>query len=81
MWHEGFFSTDFQFIVIRRARSVFGTVREDTEGRVKLDALNRKPRWFGFSPQLLIGYVKRDSTLEINRYDRLYSRVGLSTSF
>lgn len=59
----------------------FGTVREDTEGRLELDALNRKLRWFGFSPQLLIGYVKRDSTLEINRYDRLYSRVGLSTSF
>lgn len=59
----------------------FGKVRRDTEGRVEIDVLNRKLRWLGFSPQLLVGYVKRDSTLEINRYHRMYSRVGLSTSF
>jgi hypothetical protein len=59
----------------------FGKVRKDTETRLEVDVLNRKLRWRGFSPQLLVGYVKQDSTLEINRYDRLYSRVGLSTTF
>ncbi|MBW6495016.1 MAG: DUF560 domain-containing protein [Burkholderiaceae bacterium] len=59
----------------------FGLVRKDTEGRVELDVLNRKIRWWGFSPQLMFGYVKRQSNLEIYRYDRTYSRVGLSTSF
>jgi hypothetical protein len=59
----------------------FGLARKDTEGRVELDVLNRKIRWWGFSPQLMFGYVKRESNLEIYRYDRTYSRVGLSTSF
>lgn len=59
----------------------FGLARKDTEGRVELDVLNRIIRWWGFSPQLMFGYVKRESNLEIYRYDRTYSRVGLSTSF
>jgi outer membrane protein len=59
----------------------FGLARKDTEGRIELDVLNRKVRWRGFSPQLMFGYVKRESNLEIYRYDRAYSRVGLSSSF
>jgi tetratricopeptide (TPR) repeat protein len=59
----------------------FGEVRKDTEGRVELIVANRKLRWAGFSPLLTVGYVERDSTLEINRYDRLYGRVGLTTVF
>ena len=59
----------------------FGLERKDIEGRVELEILNRKIRWRGFSPQLMVGYVKRDSNLEIYRYDRIYSRIGLSTSF
>lgn len=59
----------------------FGRVRADTEGRVELSVANRKLRWYGFSPLLTVGYVQRDSTLEINSYDRLYSRVGFTTLF
>lgn len=59
----------------------FGVARKDTEGRVEVDLLNRKLRWLGFSPQLMVGYVKRDSNLELYRYDRVYSRIGLSTSY
>lgn len=59
----------------------FGAVREDTEGRAELSVTNRKLRWNGLTPILTIGYVERDSTLEINRYDRLYGRVGLATVF
>jgi len=56
-------------------------VRQDTEGRVEVDLLNRKLRWMGFSPQLMVGYVKRDSNLELYRYDRVYSRIGMSTAY
>jgi hypothetical protein len=35
----------------------FGLARKDTEGRVELDVLNRKIRWWGFSPQRMFGYV------------------------
>lgn len=59
----------------------FGLARKDTEGRIVFDVLNRKIRWRGFSPQLMSGYVKRDSNLGIYRYDRAYSRVGLSSTF
>lgn len=59
----------------------FGVVRKDNEGRVEVDLLNRKLRWLGFSPQLMVGYVKRDSNLELYRYDRIYSRIGMSTAY
>lgn len=59
----------------------FGAVRKDTEGRVELSATNRKLRWNGFTPLATVGYVQRDSTLEINSYNRLYGRVGLTTLF
>lgn len=59
----------------------FGEVRKDTEGRVELSVANRTLRWAGFTPLLTVGYVERNSTLEINRYDRLYGRVGLTTVF
>jgi outer membrane protein len=59
----------------------FGAVRKDTEGRVELILGNRKLRWYGVSPLVTVGYVQRNSTLEINSYDRLYGRVGLTTLF
>jgi hypothetical protein len=59
----------------------FGRARRDAEGRMELEVLNRKLRWTGFSPQLLVGYVKRASNLDLYAYDRFYSRIGLSTSF
>lgn len=59
----------------------FGRVRTDTEGRMELSVANRKLRWYGFSPLLTVTYVQRESTLDIHSYDRLYSRVGLTTLF
>ena len=59
----------------------FGAVRKDTEGRAELSVANRKLRWYGFTPLATVGYVQRDSTLEINSYNRLYGRVGLTTLF
>jgi len=59
----------------------FGEVRKDTEGRAEVSVTNRKLRWNGFTPIVTMGYVERDSTLEINRYDRLYGRVGVTTLF
>lgn len=59
----------------------FGEIRRDTEGRIELILGNRKLRWHGVSPLMTIGYIQRESTLEINSYNRLYGRIGLTTLF
>jgi hypothetical protein len=59
----------------------FGEIRGDTESRIELILGNRKLRWHGVSPLLTIGYLQREATLEINSYNRLYGRVGLTTLF
>ena len=59
----------------------FGETRRDKEARFEVDLLNRKLKLWAFSPKLLIGYVKRDSNLELYSYDRVYVRAGLSTEF
>jgi outer membrane protein len=59
----------------------FGETRHDKEGRIELDVLNRKIKLWAFSPRLLVGYVKRNSSIELYTYDRTYVRVGLSTEF
>ena len=59
----------------------FGETRRDKEARVEIDVLNRKLKFWAFSPKILMGYVKRDSNLELYSYDRVYVRAGLSTEF
>jgi tetratricopeptide (TPR) repeat protein len=59
----------------------FGITRHEKEVRVELDVLNRKLKFLAFSPKLLLGYVQRDSNLELYSYQRWYGRVGLSTEF
>jgi tetratricopeptide (TPR) repeat protein len=59
----------------------FGLQRRDTEGRIEFEVLNRKIQWHGFSPQLHLGYDRRDSNLDLYAYRRFYSRIGISTSF
>lgn len=59
----------------------FGKTRRDTETRMEIDLLNRKLKWWSFTPRALAGYVERDSNLELYRYDRLYGRIGLTREF
>ena len=59
----------------------FGETRHDKEGRIELDLLNRKIKLWAFSPRLLVGYVKRSSSIDIYTYNRTYVRIGLSTEF
>jgi outer membrane protein len=59
----------------------FGETRHDKEARVELDVLNRKLKLWAFSPKLLVGFVKRNSSLDLYSYDRAYVRAGLSTEF
>lgn len=59
----------------------FGETRRDKEARIEVDVLNRKLKLWAFSPKLLMGYVKRNSNLELYSYDRIYIRAGLSTEF
>ena len=59
----------------------FGETRHDKEGRIELDVLNRKIKLWAYSPRLLLGYVKRSSSIDLYTYDRTYVRIGLSTEF
>ena len=59
----------------------FGEKRRDTEGRVEFDVLNRKLKFWSFSPKLLLGYVERSSNLDLYSYKRMYGRIGVSTEF
>lgn len=43
----------------------FGQKRHDTEGRVEFDILNRKLKFWAFSPKFLFGYVERNSNLDL----------------
>lgn len=59
----------------------FGEKRHDKEARLEFDVLNRKLKFWSFSPRLLIGYVERDSNLDLYSYQRFYARLGVSTEF
>lgn len=59
----------------------FKVSRKETEARVEFDVLNRRINWWSFSPQASIGYVTRDSNLELYSYHRAYGRIGLTTEF
>lgn len=59
----------------------FGEKRHDKEARLEFDVLNRKLKFWSFSPKLLIGYVERDSNLDLYSYQRIYARLGVSTEF
>ena len=59
----------------------FGETRKDKEGRLELSIGNRKLIWRDMTPLLTVGYVQRDSTLDVNTYNRFYARVGITTLF
>lgn len=59
----------------------FGEARHDRETRVEFDLLNRKLKWWSFSPRLLVGYARRDSNLALYDYRRAYGRIGLTREF
>lgn len=59
----------------------FGEKRRDAEKRVEFDVLNRKLKLWSFSPKLLLGYVERNSNLELYSYKRMYARIGVSMQF
>lgn len=59
----------------------FGVARKEKESRAEFDILNRKLNWWSFSPEGVIGYVKRESNLDLYSYDRFYGRIGLRREF
>jgi len=59
----------------------FGEVRHDRELRTEFDVLNRRISWWSFSPRLVIGHTKRDSSIALYDYTRSYIRAGLSRDF
>ena len=59
----------------------FQETRHDKEGRLEFDVLNRKLKWWTLSPRAIVGYVKRDSNLDLYRYSRVYGRIGLTREF
>lgn len=59
----------------------FSAVRYDKEARIEIDLLNRKLQLWALSPKVLVGYVDRNSTLDLHNYKRLYARIGFSTEF
>lgn len=59
----------------------FLETRHDDEGRLEFDVLNRKLKWWALSPRAIVGYVKRDSNLDLYRYNRVYARIGLTREF
>jgi hypothetical protein len=59
----------------------FQETRHDNEGRLEFDVLNRKLKWWTLSPRAIVGYVERDSNLDLYRYNRVYGRIGLTREF
>lgn len=59
----------------------FRETRHDNEGRLEFDVLNRKLKWWTLSPRAIVGYVKRDSNLDLYHYNRVYARIGLTREF
>lgn len=59
----------------------FLETRRDDEGRLEVDVLNRKIKWWTLSPRAIVGYVKRESNLDLYRYNRAYARIGLTREF
>lgn len=59
----------------------FGEIRRDREIRIEFDLLNRKLKWWSMSPRLLIGFVRRESNLDLYDYKRSYARIGLTREF
>lgn len=59
----------------------FGETRRDKERRIEFDILNRKLKWWSFSPRLMVGYAQRDSNLTLYDYRRTYTRIGLTREF
>jgi tetratricopeptide (TPR) repeat protein len=59
----------------------FMETRHDNEGRLEIDLLNRTLKWWTLSPRAIVGYVKRDSNLDLYRYNRVYGRLGLTREF
>jgi hypothetical protein len=59
----------------------FGEERDDKEVRTELTLSNRRLMWRGLLPALTLGYVNRDSNIEIYAFDRTYLRAGITKEF
>lgn len=59
----------------------FGEARHEKEIRLEFDVLNRKLKWWSFSPRFLVGYASRDSNLALYDFKRAYGRIGLTREF
>jgi len=48
---------------------------------VEADVLNRKIRFWRFSPRLLVGYAKRTGNIDFYTWKRNYVQLGMTAEF
>jgi tetratricopeptide (TPR) repeat protein len=83
-WRGGWISSIFGQFAAYRYRAIdpfFDNQRDDHEWRVELMLTNRKLMYRGLAPTFTLGYVERDSNIELYAFERTYVRVGVTKEF
>ena len=59
----------------------FGTTRTDKSWALRIDLLNRRLEYRGFTPRLSLIYVSDQSTISLYRFSRLQAQIGITRQF
>jgi hypothetical protein len=60
---------------------IFNVARQETQLDLKLQLLNRKLQWHGFTPALEIGHERRQSNISLFSFENNYFSVGFTRDF
>jgi hypothetical protein len=61
--------------------AAFGVTRQDKTWAIRLDLLNRRLEFRGFTPRLSFIYVNQSSNVDLYRYSRSQVQIGLTRQF
>jgi outer membrane protein len=61
--------------------AAFGVTRSDNTWAIRLDLLNRRLEYRGFTPRLSFIYARQSSNVELYRYSRSQIQLGLTRQF
>ncbi len=77
----GSVSTQYARYDFDAADPFFAQVRADRESRVEATLTSRRLIFRGFLPTLTLGYVERDSNIELYAFNRTFVRLGITREF
>ena len=83
-WSGGWISSIFGQYAAYRYRAIdpfFDAQRSDTEWRAELMLTNRKLMFRNAAPTITLGYVDRNSNIELYAFQRGYVRLGITKEF